>query len=236
MFDNFFADYGYLLLIPVAVVGFFFFLVVGAALWEKRPVQPYYVPDEGKEYPVAPAAQKFNQEAGRLKFTRGCVCHDGKGKLYRIRYDFWLSPDQRTLAVVGSGTLASIPVKGIWLWSRGKDGINYNSTNEIGEQEICTNVVQQTWPDTTFTTLLGHHQTLLKDVEIQLFDVNNPLAAFFDIRRSKADNLVEHGYARYLDEEKTVWKYTLYGALAFYFLAMWVRPIKRGLRSIGLVK
>ena len=52
----------------------------------------------------------------------------------------------------------------------------------------------------------------------------------------KAEQLVKHSDAYYLDEEELVWRYNLKGALKFYFISQWVRPLKRGLRSLGLVK
>jgi hypothetical protein len=36
--------------------------------------------------------------------------------------------------------------------------------------------------------------------------------------------MVELGYARFLDSQQTTWKYTLKGALKFYFVTMWLQP------------
>ena len=39
-----------------------------------------------------------------------------------------------------------------------------------------------------------------------------------------------------LDEDQKVWKYTLKGALVFYFVGCWVRPTRRLLRNVGLIR
>ena len=217
------------------IVGVMFVAVVAACLWEKRPVQLYYVPAEGEEYKPSAVAEVANRDAKRLGFIHGGLCHDGKGKLYRVRYDFWLSPDHSMLAVIGSGSIARIPVNGIWLWSRMKDGRIFCTTNEIGEQEICGLVEQRTWAKYSFEELLAKHEPRLSD-EVEPFPTDSPLLGYFDIRRRKAEALVARGYAYYLDEEQKVWRYSLRGAVVFYFLGTWVRPIGRLLRSVGLVR
>jgi hypothetical protein len=234
MFDDFLAEFWFVFAIPLAIIVFFFFAVVGACLIEKRYVQTFSVPEEGKEYPLSPTAQQYAKDAAKLQFTHAGLCHHAKSDLYRIRYDFWTSPDLKTLAVIGSGTLIKIPVKGIWLWSRTTDGRILNSTNEIGEQEISTNVIQQTLPDASFTTLASSHATWLSQFNVETFTADSALSVYFDIRRSKVDNLIERGYAYYIDEDQSAWKFTLKGALVFYFKAMWIRPISRGLQSIGI--
>jgi hypothetical protein len=223
------------LAIPVCVIGFFFFVVVVACLWEKRPIQPYYVPAEDDEYEPSAVAERANEDAEKIGYEYGGLCHDGKGKLYRVRYDFWIDPDDLTIAVVGSGTIAKIPVNGVWLWSRLADGRILCTTNEIGEQDISGAVEQQTWPGFRLKALDEKHERRLTD-DVEPFPSDTPMAGYFDILRRKADTLVAKGYARYLDDEQTVWRYTLPGAVRFYFVGTWVRPMRRFLRSVGLVR
>ncbi|HEY8505801.1 MAG TPA: hypothetical protein VIL46_14545, partial [Gemmataceae bacterium] len=158
-----------------------------------------------------------------------------KGRLYRVRYDFWIAPDGATVAVVGSGTIARIPVNGVWLWSRPADGRILCTTNETGEQDISGAVDQQTWPGSGFRALAEKHQSRLTD-PVEPFPAESPMAGYFDILRRQADALVEKGCAYYLDEERTSWRYTLKGALVFYFVSAWLRPIRRGLRLIRVVR
>ena len=229
-------DLWFRLAVFLGVTGFCFLGVVLACLWEKRPVQPYYVPAAGAEYKVSRKADRANHDARNLGYRHGGLCHDGKGKLYRVRYDFWIAPDDATIAVVGSGTIALIPVYGVWLWSRLVDGRIRCTTNEIGEQDISGVVDQQTWPGLRLTALVEKHECLLTESLVEPFSHDAPLVGYFDIRRRRADALVEKGYAYYLDDERTAWRYTLKGAVVFYIVAAWTRRIRRWLRFVGLVR
>ena len=224
------------ILVLVVIFGFLLCATVGAALWERRPIQPYYIPDEGNEYEPSATARHANAQAIERGFRHDCLCHDGKGKLYRVRYDFWVSPDALTFAVVGSGTVASIPVNGIWLYSRNTNGRILCTTNEIGEQDISGVEDQVTWPHSDFAALVEKHSQRLTEIVAQPFNDDSALREFFDMRRSKADGLVERGYAYYLNDERLVWRYTLRGDLTLYVIGTWVRPLTRVLRSTGLVR
>jgi len=113
------------ILVLVGIFGFLLCAVVGAAIWERRPIQPYYIPDQEQEYEASPTARYANAKAIELGFRHDCLCHDGKGKLYRVRYDLWVSPDALTFAVIGSGTVASVQVNGIWLYSQRPNSLHY---------------------------------------------------------------------------------------------------------------
>ena len=223
------------LAIAGGIIAFFLIVIIAACLWEKRPVQPYYVPAVGEEYDLTPDAARSSAEAKALGYQFGGMCHDGKGKLYKVRYDFWLAPDHSTLAVIGGGKVAGIAVNGIWLYSRLSDGRILDTTNEIGEQDISGAEEQQTWAKFGFRALVEKH-TLRLTSPVEPFSPDAPLVGFFDIRRRKADALIARGYAHYLDEDRTVWRYTLKGAIVFYFVGTWIRPIRRLLRYIGLVR
>ncbi|QDV52857.1 hypothetical protein [Gimesia fumaroli] len=229
-------EYQLLLLGIGALLGFFFILIVSVCMWEKQAIQPFYFPDDGEEYPLVDAAAEANQEAAKLGFEYGCLCHFGKAKMYRVRYDFWITPDCSMIATVSGGEVAKLPCKGIWLYSKSADGRILCTTNEIGEQDISGVMEQSTWTDYGFKELHKKHMQRLKEIAIEPFEADKPLAGYFEIRKMKADRLVKVKDAYYTDDEGLVWRYTLKGALKFYFISQWVRPLKRGLRSIGLVK
>lgn len=219
-------------LISTAVTVMFFVGIVTACLWERRPVQPYILPPADNTYEPTAIAASENSVAERLDYKHSATTHDGKGRLYYVRYDFWVSPDRRTLAVVGGGTVASIPVNGVWLWSRATNGQILCTTNEIGEQDISGIVLQETWPAKTLRTLCDKHEDRLQTIGIIPFPVDEPLRGHFEIRRAIFDALVERGYAYYASDDKMVWRYTLLGAFVFYVAARWLRPIGRFFRSL----
>ncbi len=218
----------------LGMIAFFFIAIVAASLWEKRPVQPYYVPDEGDEYEPSADAEQANEEAEESGYRHGGICHDGKGRLYRVRYDFWIAPDQRTLAIVGSGTVARVPVNGISFYSCADNSRVLWTTNNKGEQDISGVTDPDAWPRLPFKRLLKKHQQRLAQTHSRPFPQGNPMAGYFDIRRRQADKLVEEGCARYVDDSNSAWRYTLKGALKFYFIGVWIRPLGRRLRSSQL--
>lgn len=220
----------------LSIVFLFFGAVVAAARWEKRPIQPFYVPEPGTEYLPSDEAKAAHRVAERLGYVSGGLCHDGKSTLYRIRYDYWLPPDHTSFVVVGSGTVAKIPVNGIWILSRLRDDRVLCTTNETGEQDISGVEEQQTWPKRGLAELVELHAHRLGGVEIEPFPETSPMLGYFDIRKRKAEALVARGYAYYLDDERTAWRYTLKGAIVFYFVGVWIRPARRLLRSVGLVR
>lgn len=196
-------------------------LIVAACLWEKRPIQPFYVPAEGEEYGVSATAAVANQQAEALGFRHVVACHDGKGRLYRVRYDFWCAPDDKTFAVVGSGTVAGIPVNGVSFYSRKTDGRILCTTNDVGGQDVSGLEDQATWAKLPLASLFEKHARRLTESAVKPFPPDSALAEYFDLRRRKADALVERSYAYYLDDGKTAWRYTLRGALAFYVQGTW---------------
>jgi hypothetical protein len=223
-------------LVFLGMIAFFFVAIIAACLWEKRPVQPYYVPNEGDEYDASDDAEQANDEAEAVGYQYGGLCHDGKGRLYRVRYDFWIAPDQGTLAIVGSGTVAGIPVNGVSLYSPKDDDRFHWTTNNNGEQDLSGVTDHDTWPHLTFANLLKKHERRLAGSDPRPFPDDDPMAGYFKIRKCQADRLVKDGLAYYLDENHAAWRYTLKGALKFYFVGTWIRPLSRGLRSIGLMR
>jgi hypothetical protein len=222
----------WLALIPLSMV----VLTVVAAMWERRPIQPYYVPEPGAEYAPGPEHQQANEQIDQIGYQHVTVCHDGKGRLYRVRYDFWTAPDNMTLAVIGSGTVASIRVFGIWIYSRTADGRTLLTTNERGEQDISGVEDQQTWHAMPLPELVEKHRQRLLGLANQPFSADSALLEYFDIRRRKAAALVARGYAKYVDDQGLVWRYTFKGAIVFYVTGVIVRPLRRLLRSMQLVR
>ncbi|QDV20290.1 hypothetical protein Pan153_49650 [Gimesia panareensis] len=218
------------------LLGGFFVLIVAVCLWEKQPIQPFYFPDPGQEYPPVEAVTRANQQAARLGFEHGCLCHFGKAKMYKVRYDFWITPDCSVISTVSGGTILNIPTKGIWFFTKSAEGRVLATTNEIGEQDISGVMEQSTWTDYEFEALYRKHLQRLKEIAVEPFEADKPLAGYFEIRKMRADQLIRQADAYYLNEEELVWRYTLKGALKFYVVSQWVRPLKRGLRSIGLLK
>jgi hypothetical protein len=234
-----------ILLLLVGAWLFCFPMILGflAAVFEKRMVWPY-APLEAVnrrfpngtrdgDNPFAPPGSADpvpqtdysvfnNREASRCGFSLLGSFFDAKSKLYRIRYDFWLSGDRVVLTVIGGGTLAAIPLDATWFITRIGDGRCLFTVDEpkaadsdpsgLTHQEIRTNA--------DFHELLTRH---LERVAASLHPAEpySPTAALEEhrqFRQARTDLLQARGLARFLDPERNGWKYNIQGA--FYVAAL----------------
>ena len=209
-------------------------VTIAAGLWERWPIQPYYVPEPGAAYTPSPKHQKANEQVHELGYQHSTVCHDAKGKICRVRYDFWISPDSKSLALIGSGTVASLKVFGVTFYSRTAEGRILSTTNERGEQDIFGVEEQQTRHAMPLPKLHEKHRQRLEQYVIEPFSAESSLLDYFDIRRRKAAALVARGYVKYVNDQHLAWRYSFKGAVMFYLIAVIVRPIRRLLRTLRL--
>ena len=83
---------------------------------------------------------------------------------------------------------------------------------------------------------IDRHIDRLEDAtdEVLPFVMDDPLRAYIAIRARQAEMLVERGLARYTDAEQTAWRYTLRGSVRYYVVGVWLQPLGRLARSVGL--
>jgi hypothetical protein len=202
-------------------------------MWEKRRTEAYTVP--GAENPCTSYALQRNREAKRLGYRYGGAYHDSRGSIYKCRYDFWLSPDSTVLAWVSCGTIATLPLKSVNLISQLEDGSYLQTTDMTGQSDLSGLTDLQIWPNHTFSKLADRHLARLeKRRETPVPFAEGPLPAASSIRRAQAQRLVDQGDTQFVDDEQSIWKYTLKGALRFYFVAVWLQTFRRGLRKLGV--
>ena len=225
-----------LIIIPLGIIPFFAVLVIVVGLWEKHPIQPFAVVEKGNEPPETDYAKRANDLAEDEGYDYLGVACDNRGGLYQLRFDFWASPDRSVFAVVCGGKLARVPYKRTWLHSPLPGDRYLVTTDDTGSADISGAAELHIWPHSTFRGLLNKHVDRLEELtdEPLPFEVKDPLKAYIAIRARQADRLVERGLARYTDDEQTTWRYTLAGAVKFYVIGVWLQPVGRLFRSIGL--
>jgi hypothetical protein len=224
-----------LLIIALIVAGLFCLpMLLGflAGLWEKYLVWPYVSsvsyssgPDSSNPYaspgqadpvPISDYAIAVNREVERRGFRPLGHFFDGKGKIYRLRYDFWVAPDGMELVIVGGGTLAGITVESTKLFTRLTDGRGLLTVDEPKSRETDPSGLTETvvLASADFAELLTRHQERIAAAESPAipYSQTNPLADHRKFRASRADALVEQGWAKYIDDEKNWYKYTVKGA------------------------
>jgi hypothetical protein len=249
-----------LALIGLALVAFFavsFLPGFLAALFEKRMVWPYQRESEfvnpqpaAKGLPenlyAAPAAwtpvavtsyaDATCRQLESMGFSYRGVHYDRRRGIYQLRYDFWLSPDQLVLAMVGGGTLAAIALSGTSLYSRLDDGRCFVTIDEPKSQDSDPSgiTVQMIATHADLNTLLSRHrQRLAESGESAVpYSAQAPLDDHRAFRTRRVDLLLERGLVRFLDEERNAWRYTPKGAWTAVS-ALYTRELKRQLKEPG---
>jgi hypothetical protein len=236
-----FIDWWLLVLLVVAPLAVALIPTVMAALWERRLVWPY-VPlaergerrqldasitanpaalrrppaEESVLVPTEEAA-RANAAAEDLGFEPLGAFRDGKGHIYRIRYDFWLGPDHEILALISSGTLMHIPVRSIWLFTRLADGRCLTTVNSqtASEFDMAGMTLEAVLPGVSFDMLVAHHRGRIETAPAPAvpYAHDHPLRDHLEFRWRRIDRLEERGLVWFLDGEQSAWRYTFKGAL-----------------------
>jgi hypothetical protein len=239
------AQFALLLIVGLFVAMFSLPIVLGflAGLWEKRlvwpyvkdkdpakeldPIDPYFAPGIAAPLEITEYAIAVNEEVEDLGFQPLGHFFDGKGKIYKLRYDFWLAPDRLVLVMVGGGTLAGIPLQATWLYTRLRDGRCLVTIDDPkgGDSDPTGQTLQHILANADFSELMSCHRQRIDQADalpLQYSEID-PLADHRAFRAARAAVLVDQGWARYLDPQDNWYKYTAKGA----FLA----AVRSGLRE-----
>lgn len=242
-------------LVLLGVLAVIFGPTAAIARWERRLVWPY-VPlkkrdgsgpldgeyDEFFDAPVPPTGPVSKADSTAFSVRENALAalegfrpvgsfRDGKGRIYRIRYDFWLSEGGEILALVGGGTIAGVSVLNTWFHSLTTDGrclVTLGAQN-ASEIDLGGLAVEALVAGGDFETLLAWHRRRIAATEVVPYSEADPLGDHLDYRRRRTDGLVDRGYAFYADPDRTAWRYTLKGAVALSF-----RAITQGMRRVFL--
>jgi hypothetical protein len=224
-----------------------FLLPVLAYALERRLVWPYG--EIGEDDPGAPAAMAYHvlvaDHAKALGFAGAGAYRDLKGRLYRVRYEFWLSPERDVLAMVGAGTVARIPVAATWLFTPLADG---RAVVSVDQQSGMEPAPGDPWDWglrmlTELPELLDWHRERVaaQFTRVEPFEAAGPraLATMARLRSGRIATFARRGIARYRDAAETSWSYTATGAVrvtlrtyAKGFRDALIQPVQAFFRSL----
>ena len=191
---------------------------------EKRLVWPY-VPEADAPPDRLPPPNSYAMVAGSAATEAGFLYvgtfAGGKGKLYRMRYDFLLSPTGDTLVLIGTGTIASLTVRATRLFTLLTDGgyvITVDKPTEA-EPDLAGLADTALAAEVGFFVLLTTHRArvALKSSQVKTFSMINPLADLRTCLENRTQRMKTLGYASFLDSTNTWWRYTIEGALILAF-------------------
>jgi hypothetical protein len=210
-----------------------FTLGFAAAIWEKRLVWPYAPAQPAEAVPpgISPAPPAYdgsgpvpatahitgvNYTAWQRGFRSIGVMRSAQGRLYKIRYDFWLSPDCLILASVSGGTLASISVENTTFYTRLTNGsrlitIRNPKASESDLTGLNEEVLAQ---DAAFDRQLEKHwqRVATSGVQAVPFNPDDPFGDLHHMMTERIDRLIGMGCATWVDPAHASWKYNFKGA------------------------
>jgi hypothetical protein len=247
----------FLALLVLGIIAVSFLPGFLAALFEKRMVWPYLAAAEfnhaqpttrdsaanpyappSKQDPVAITsyANATCLKLEALEFGYQGVYYDRRRGIYKLRFDFWLSADRFILAMVGGGTLAGIPLAGTCLFTRLDDGRCLLTIDEPKSQDSDPSglTIQKVVTHADLDELIAQHRGRLTESESPglAYSARAALEEHRNFRTRRAHVLIDSGLARYVDEERNAWKYTLKGAWTATS-GMYFRELKRQLKEPG---
>ena len=225
------------------------------ALWEKRLVWPYvpagardcvpadrpsdsdnpyaspHVVEEQGTLAATDYALRAKRDALALGFQSLGVFRDGKGPMYRIRYDLLLSAEGDVLAEIGAGMISVFRHRGTCLHTQLADGrclvtIDRQVASEIDLAGLADESLVR-WA--RFGRLLDRHRRRVAAAPVPAvpYSKEDPLGDLkaFCVRR--IGRLEELGFIKFLEPTRTMWRYTLKGAI------IWTtRAYLRGFRRV----
>jgi hypothetical protein len=220
-----------LLLVVLALPVALLLLALVARMWEPRLVWPYVSVDGGVSQATNYMA-RTSAAARALGFSPEGVFRDGKGRLYRVRYELWSAPQRDVLLLVGGGTVAGIPVDGSWLFTRLGDGRCIASIDtEAGREHDLTGLIHETvYPRTTLDALLDRHRQAVAACAVPPVPYSDPVSDHRDLLRRRVHALVSSGHATFRGGADQVWRYTAKGALAATLGSYW-RGVAQGVAA-----
>jgi hypothetical protein len=223
-----------LYLIAGLVVGWLV-LLLSVALYERHLVMPYVPSPEGFQQAETPYSTRANTSAEALGFHYLGPYHHAKGGIYQIRYWIWASPELDSLAIVSGGTMARIPYDGTRIVSGLEDGrfVLTIDNPSLGQLHSDGLAVGSTFMGVDLPTLVAHHRAFVRGQAIP-FDATDPVGHLVEWRTELADRLVEAGFAHYLDEGQTVWRYTIRGAFRRIARSLGIQSRVIALNRMGL--
>jgi hypothetical protein len=229
----------------LSIVGFF--LLVGlsavvAALIEKRHVRNLLPLDkDGAPSPNDPGPHPYmdlaNEMVGQLGYDFGGIFVQAKKGPSKWRVALWRSPKRDALVVI------SISVAGGPLHVESTSFISHIrrryliTTDQVGEgdisgllqYEVVLHGIQgahlpgfrdeEIHQQAHFQKLLARHEERLAESKgkLILFQAKDMSEDLNTMRMERAQHMVQSGYAKFLDHEKTIWRYTPRGATRFFF-------------------
>jgi hypothetical protein len=224
-----------IILTPLVLIVLLGLLAVVVSLFEKRYVRNLTpLETNGKERSANdpgphPYMDAVNEQAGQMGFEFGGIFVRATKGAAKYRAAVWRSPERDILVTIGIVQAGPLRQKITTLMSQ--VGRRYLlTTDDFGEDDISGLLDYEVRQNAHFPELLNRHEDRLARVEDEVvyFLAENMVDDLQAIQMERAQHMVDLGYAKFRDADRSVWSYTVKGAVHFYFRS-YLKQIWRGL-------
>jgi len=208
-----------MLVVPFAIL----VLATLVRMCEKHLVWPYLPADAGTIKPTR-YMKKTSEAAEAVGFMPLGAFRDARGGVYKIRYDFLVSPAKDVLLVTGGGAMAGIRVDASWLLtslSNGRCIVSLDNAAARERGDLTGLSIETIYQRTTFDILLAAHRKAVAAAKAPGVPFSSPVSDHREFLGRKIDMLVQGGYAALCGDSHERWRYTVKGALFSALSSFW---------------
>jgi hypothetical protein len=203
----------------LVIVGAFSVLFVMAARLEKLHLNDFIPKASGEPLADSPYFNAMNDAAKRLGFTAaGVFIQNLSSRTYRAHVALWVSPDQDILLQIAGGKTGGVPVQRTILVSVFSSNQIIQTQDRAAAADLSGFTDQQILIDADLDELCScHRERLASYVEQKRpFSSETAFSDWESIRRMRVEEIARMGLAKFLNQERTIYRYTLKGAWLQY--------------------
>ncbi len=225
---------GFIIALPLALQFLAFVLTFIHYLRAKRKVWPYVseaefepenAPDTTNPYAAPVAGDLVGntdyglamcEQAREHGFRPIARFYDGSSRKHKVRYDFHISPDCKTFAVVAAGGVGLVNVECTWMLTRLLNDRNIVTLdeNKFADSDCSGRTEYVVLTNADFDELFQCHRKRVEAVRDRVipYSSDDPIT---DFRRTGIEGLekqVQRGWVKFLDPEHLTYKYTVKAA------------------------
>lgn len=200
----------------LALIGVYLVLIFVAAIWERRPTEPYAAASPvAPGTPIHPYHAAVNERAAAAGFLYGGTFHHPN---FAVEISFWISPDRLTLLQTGAGRIATRTVRQTDLFTRTSGESVMVTADYYGDDDPSGLLRYKQHYNGSLEDLLAMHARRVAareggEAAARPFAAPSPRDGVNAIYVERADRLVRAGRARWVGRDRRAWRYTLAGSL-----------------------
>ncbi|PYM10638.1 MAG: hypothetical protein DME18_15845 [Verrucomicrobia bacterium] len=199
----------------VALVAFFFILIISVSLLEKQRIRQLEAVPRDSLVPTSSYFDAMNEAAAAHGYTScGAYARIPRNAFTNAYMAAWLSPDRTTLACVMGGKVAKANYRKTLLVSWIEEEKFLVTRDDFGETDPSKILEIEVVLNADFSELSTRHAQRLagSHARPKLLDPVSVTMYWERMEEIRAKKLISYGRARFVDEADGIWRYNFRGA------------------------